>query len=34
MLVDFWFCLAAFGLIRSARTWSKKRRENNKELPL
>jgi hypothetical protein len=27
MLVDFWFCVAAFGLIRTARQWSKKRRE-------
>ena len=26
MLVDFWFCLVAFGLIRTARSWSKKRR--------
>ncbi len=27
MLVDFWFCLVAFGLIRTARSWSKKRRD-------
>jgi hypothetical protein len=27
MLVDFWFCLAAFGLIKTARSWSRKRRE-------
>ncbi len=27
MLVDFWFCLVTFGLIRTARSWSKKRRE-------
>ena len=31
MLVDFWFCVAAFGLIRSARTWSRKRRERASE---
>ena len=29
MLVDFWFCLVAFGLIRSARAWSKKRRRRS-----
>jgi hypothetical protein len=29
MVVDFWFCLVAFGLIRGARSWSKKRRERN-----
>ena len=27
MLVDFWFCLVAFGLIKTARSWSRKRRE-------
>jgi len=27
MVVDFWFCLVAFGLIRSARVWSKRRRD-------
>jgi len=27
MLVDFWFCLVAFGVIRTARAWSKKRRD-------
>lgn len=27
MLVDFWFCLVAFGLIRTARAWGRKRGE-------
>lgn len=27
MLIDFWFCLVAFGLIKTARSWSRKRRE-------
>jgi hypothetical protein len=26
MLIDFWFCLVAFGLIKAARSWSRKRR--------
>lgn len=26
MLVDFWFCLVAFGLIRTSREWAKRRR--------
>lgn len=26
ILVDFWFCLVAFGLIRTSRQWAKRRR--------
>jgi hypothetical protein len=26
VVVDFWFCLVAFGLIKTARQWAKRRR--------
>jgi hypothetical protein len=26
MLVDFWFCVVAFGLIKTARWWRKRKR--------
>ena len=30
IVVDFWFCLVAFGLIKTARRWARRRRLSTK----